>query len=166
MADAEAVSASYGRTLHTERVAPPHPTPRRLPALLVALLVTIGVVLAAAVSAWRGPVAATTARGVARLAGTAAAGCVVGVVVALLADADRPVEAALTCAVTVAASAWLVLAAESVLGLAGLGLATGLLLGPVAPLLVGTDPAYLPSPWWEAGIPPRPAAGDYLRRRW
>ena len=56
-------------------------------------------------------------------------------------------------------SAWLVLAAESVLGLAGLGLATGLLLGPVAPLLGGADPAYLPSPWWEADrLAPQQAA--------
>jgi len=56
-------------------------------------------------------------------------------------------------------SAWLVLAAESVLGLAGLGLATGLLLGPVAPLLGGADPAYLPSPWWEVDrLAPQQAA--------
>jgi hypothetical protein len=43
----------------------------------------------------------------------------------------------------------IVLAAESLLGLAGLGLATGLLLGPIGLLLGGADPAYLPSPWWE-----------------
>ncbi|GAA1964340.1 hypothetical protein GCM10009798_25650 [Nocardioides panacihumi] len=159
VADSSAVSASYGRTLRAERVPPPHPTHRRLPALLVALSITVGVVLAAAVSAWRGPVAATARRGAARLAGTAAAGCVVGALVATLAGADRPLETALTCAVTVAVSAWLVLAAESVLGLAGLGLATGLLLGPVAPLLGGADPAYLPSPWWEVDrLAPQQAA--------
>ncbi|MDH2413984.1 hypothetical protein [Nocardioides sp. CER19] len=147
--DAAAVSASYGRTLHTVRVSPPRPGSPHLPARLVALLVGVGIALAAALSAWRGPVAATTARGAARLSGTAAAGCAVGAVVAALVDTGRPLVTALVCAAAVSVSAWLVLAAESLLGLAGLGLATGLLLGPVVPLLSGTDPAYLPSPWWQ-----------------
>jgi hypothetical protein len=68
--------------------------------------------------------------------------------VGVLVDTAGPVGTALTCAVTVSAAAWLVLAAESLLGLAGLGLATGLLLGPVGLMLGGDDPAYLPSPWW------------------
>jgi hypothetical protein len=147
--DAGAVSASYGRTLRVEAVQPPNPASPHLPARLVALLVAAGVGLAVAVSLWRGPVARTVAEGAARLAVTSAVGCLMGVAVAVLVDTTRPVGTALTCAVTVSASAWLVLAAESLLGLAGLGLATGLLLGPVGLLLGGADPAYLPSPWWE-----------------
>jgi hypothetical protein len=147
--DAGAVSGSYGRDLTTERVAPPTDTSRETPVRLVALLVALGVGLAAAVTAWRGPVARTLARGAARLAGTAALGCLAGVVVAVLVGAGSPAVTVLVCGSAVAVSAWLVLAAESVLGLAGLGLATGLLLGPVAPMLAGADPAYLPSPWWE-----------------
>ena len=159
VADASAVSASYGRALQVERVSPPRTGDGRLPARLVALLVAVGVGLAAAVSAWRGPVAATTLRGAARLAGTATAGCVVGAVVALLVDTGGALSTALACAAAVAVSAWLVLAAESLLGIAGLGLATGLLLGPVAPLLAGADPAYLPSPWWQVeALNPQQAA--------
>lgn len=158
-ADTSAVSASYGRTLDVRRVPPPGPGDGRLPVRLLALLIAGGVALAAAVSAWRGPVAATTARGAARLAGTAAAGCVAGVVVTLLVETHDVLGTTLVCAATVAVSAWLVLAAESLLGLAGLGLATGLLLGPVAPMLAGADPAYLPSPWWQVdAVSPHQAA--------
>ena len=146
-AGASAVSGSYGRTLRTERVAPPHPASRLLPGRLVALLVTVGVGVATAISAWRGPVAATATRGVARLAGTAAAGVLSGVLVAALADTPGPGATGVAAAATATVAAWLVLAAESVLGLAGLGLAAGLLLGPVLPLVGGADPAYLPSPW-------------------
>lgn len=157
--DTSAVSASYGRALRVVRVPPPGPGDGRLPGRLLALLVAVGVALAAAVSAWRGPVAATTARGAARLVGTTGAGCVVGAVVAAVVDTGGALSTALVCATTVAVTAWLVLAAESLLGLAGLGLATGLLLGPVAPLLAGADPAYLPSPWWQVqGLSPQQAA--------
>lgn len=144
---AGAVSASYGRTLRREEVAPAAGTSPLLPFRLTAALVLAGVAVAAAISAWRGPVAATTVRGIARLAGTAAGGAAIGLgVAAAIPGASWP--SALAAGLTFTAVAWLVLAAEAVMGLAGLGLATGLLLGPVMPLLGGADPAYLPSPSW------------------
>jgi hypothetical protein len=148
-ADVGAVSAGYGRTQEVERVASPGSAPRSLPGRLVALLVAVGIALAASITAWRGPVATTAARGTARFAGTAVAGIVAGVAAAALVDTGSPVGTATASAAILVVSAWLVFAAEAVLGLAGLGLATGLLIGPAAHLLGDSDPAYLPSPWFE-----------------
>lgn len=157
----EPVSASLGRPLATD-VLPAERSPGASPAtpyLLAVGWVLVGLAAAAALSAWRGPVAPSTARGAARLAGLTGVAVLVGVAtVALLpASVDAPVvRLAAAATATVAVSAWLVLALEAVLGLAGLAVGVALLAGPLAPLLVQLDPAMMPMPWpwlYAVGVP-------------
>lgn len=150
----EAIDSSYGRTLRTQTVPPAgaEDAPRGLPYVLTFLWVLLGVGLAVGLSLWRGPVAATTARGAERLIGLGACGVLVGVLGAVVAPdiaTGEVVWVAALGALVVLVTSWLVLAFEAVLGLGGLALMTAVLVGLSTPLLTFTEPSTLPSPWAE-----------------
>lgn len=143
------ISKGYGRTLEVEYVDPAGAAgSARTPGLLVALWCAVAVLVVAGISAERGAVAATPAQGVARLLAVAGVGAACGVVSAIVVDPGRggtAVVVAATATVTVVGA--LVLAAESVLGLGGLGVASALMVGPALPLLTGVTPDLLVEPW-------------------
>lgn len=147
-----AVGASYGRSIEVTDVPPPRSAGawRGLPYAFVVAWVLIGVGAATGLSAWRGPVAATSARGAGRLALLAGLAVVVGGLSALLgqvaADAN-PAQVVRAAAATVLVSSWLTQAFETLFGLPGIAVATAGLVGPLAPLLAGVDPGTMPGLW-------------------
>lgn len=155
------VSGSLARDLDVRTVAPQRSTTASagVPFVLVTGWVLLGLLGAATLSAWRGPVAPTAGRGAARLGVLAVFAGLVGLVTVLVLPAEvdaSSVRIAAAAAGTVAVSAWLVLALEALLGLAGIAVAVGLLAGPLAPFLVQIRPEVMPLPWpflYEAGVP-------------
>lgn len=161
------ISEGYGRTLEIEYVDPDGATgSARTPGLLVAIWCGVALLVVAGISAERGPVAPTAARGLARLAAVAGVGAACGVVSAITVGGGAGTMSALVVAatVTVAVTGALVLAAESVLGLAGLGVAAALMVGPALPLLTGINPDLLTEPWHTLDrVSPQTAAWQVVR---
>ncbi|WP_148616305.1 hypothetical protein [Nocardioides rubriscoriae] len=159
----EAISSSYGRSLVVGSVAPARSPDawRGTPYAMVLAWVVAGVALAVGLSWWRGPLSATWRGAFRRTAALAASSVVVGLLVSLavgaLSSADVDVlRTGAVGAVTVAATAWLVLGSEALFGLWGLAAAVSLALCGAAPLLLATDAGTLPAPWsalfpWTVG---------------
>jgi len=161
------ISKGYGRTLEIEYVDPDGATgSARTPGVLVAIWCAVGILVVAGISAERGPVAPTPVHGLARLVVVAAVGAACGVVSAIVVGGGAGTTTALVVAAvaTVTVTGALVLAAESVLGLAGLGVAAALMVGPALPLLTGVNPDLLTEPWHTVDrVSPQTAAWQVVR---
>ncbi|WP_183100318.1 hypothetical protein [Nocardioides pelophilus] len=160
------ISKGYGRTLEVEYVDPVGASgSARTPGLLVAVWCAVAILVVAGISAERGAVAATPAHGVARLLAVSGVGAVCGVVSVIAVDpggSGTALVIAATATVTVIGA--LVLAAESVLGLGGLAVASALMVGPALPLLTGVPPDLLVEPWHVLDrVSPQTAAWQVAR---
>lgn len=161
------ISKGYGRTLEIEYVDPAGAAgTARTPGLLVVAWCAIGVLVVAVISAERGPVP-TLPNSAARLLIVASAGAICGAVSAAVVapGSARPAAAlVLAATVTVTLTGGLVIAAESVLGVAGLGVAAALMTGPALPLLSGVTPDLLAEPWHTLDrVSPQTAAWQVAR---
>ena len=148
----DAISSTYGRSLQVVTVAPPRSEAawRGTPYAMVAAWIVLGIVLSVVLTWARGPMTATgheVARRWGLTTGTSALG---GVAVALVAgsrtDAGLLAPSAVG-ALAIAGTAWLVLGAEALFGLVGLGFAIALEVGALAPLVALSDTWALPPPW-------------------
>jgi len=162
------ISKGYGRTLELEYVDPDAAVgSARTPGLLVTAWFLLAILVVAGISAERGPAAPTPAHGAARLLVVAAVGVGCGIVSAVVVDPGgtgkvTALVGAATAIVTLTGA--LVLAAESVLGLAGLGVAAALMIGPLLALLTGVTPDLLAEPWYTVDRPsPQTAAWQIVR---
>lgn len=165
----EAISSTYGRELAVVVVPPERgaDVARAAPYALVGAWTLLGVLLSVGLSWWRGPVATTARESLVRFGLLASAGLVGGLLVAVVAGAwvgTPMVPLVLVGAGAVAATAWLVLGAEALYGLVGLGVAVSWALGTLAPLLARTDPAALPRPWSDLAPWTVPGAALSLTR--
>lgn len=146
------VESSYGRTAQVRDLVPARPGDggHRHVHVVTGLALLAGLLLAA-VSTWRrGPRAETFSEGVQRQLVSAAAAMVVGGLLAVYASqfygGDLPLWW-LLAALTVFAAGATTYAFESLFGVAGLGIATIVLVLAAAPLLTVDHPLMLPQPW-------------------
>ncbi len=118
--------------------------------VLVGLCVLLGFVAPIIITWLRGPVAPTLARGLVRVTIVLGSATAVGLVIALVAAArydDGLLGWWLVAALTLAASATVTLALESLFGVQGIGVAAALLVLSAAPMARLTSPWMLSGPW-------------------
>ncbi|GAB2868607.1 hypothetical protein [Nocardioides pacificus] len=147
-----AVGASYGRELEV-RVLETAQNPgaeRTWAHLLSGAWVVVGFLLAAALTMVRGPVARTGTHAALRLVGLTAVCSILGLVAAVATRSLYAVDLWQLWAIAGAAmlvAAWVMLAFESLFGLAGIGAASAGFLLLAMPLATLRDPSLLPLPW-------------------
>ncbi len=149
-----AISRSYGRSLVVRPVTPVRSADawRGTPYAMVLGWVVAGVALAVGLSGWRGPLSSTWRGAFRRTAALTASSVVLGLAVSLATSLTCDLDvlrSTVVGAVTVAATALLVLGSEALFGLAGLAAAVSLALCAASPLLLATDAGTLPWPWSE-----------------
>lgn len=146
------IESAVGRDVVVEDVAPTRDgdDSARGVYLLIGACVLLGFIAPIGLTWLRGPVASTFARGVARLALVAASATAGGLVVAFVAAVRYdvgPMGWWLIAGLTLAASATVTLALESLFGVLGIGIATALLVLSAAPMAQLTSPLMLSGPW-------------------
>lgn len=147
-----ALGASFGRLLEVRELTTPHNagTSRSWAYLLSGCWVVVGFLLAAALTMALGPIPRTGARAVLRVMGLAAVCATLGLLAAVATRSLYAVDLWTLWAIASVAmlvAAWVMLAFESLFGLAGIGAATAGFLILATPLATLRDPSLLPQPW-------------------
>ncbi|HWI43380.1 MAG TPA: hypothetical protein VNS81_07145 [Nocardioides sp.] len=145
----DVLASGYGRRLRVVTVTGSEHATSTAVSLATTTWALVGLAVVAAISVVRGPVASSARRGALRLVALGVVGMGTGVGSALAVGAPpgsglRIVAVATAAVVTTGA---LVLSAESLLGLAGLAVATTLVCGPLMPLLALEEPTLMADPW-------------------
>lgn len=163
-AQLDRISEGFGRTLRVEYVEPDAAvTSSWAPGALAGVWCGIGVLVAVAATIIRGRVAGGRHGSTRRLVGLLLVAVATGLATALAVGHASVSLIAPACA-TVAVTGLLVLAAESALGLPGIGIAVGLMVAPTIPVVTGITPDLLADPWYSVDrIAPQTAAWQLAR---